>query len=100
MKYHKRVFFFLLVPLAQLALAAFSFLAQGGFGGGHGYLYGVIGVCGLPGLWAIDMIPEQSIIYKNDLTLIIVTPAVINLILWWAIGGMVYNVRDKRKEIT
>jgi hypothetical protein len=100
MNYRKRVFRFLLVPISQFAIASTIFILQGGFGGGHLPLDFVVAICCLPGIYAIGMIPEGSIIYKSDFVLIVLTSALFNIALWSAIGSIFYYLWDKRRKVT
>ena len=72
------IWILLLLPAFAAVVALVLFLAQGGFGGGHGNFDPVIGAMGLPSILLTEHIPMHG----PDIVLIVLLPATLNLIIW------------------
>jgi preprotein translocase subunit SecE len=67
------------VVLAVFVLSSILFLAQGGFGRGHGRFDQAIGLLGLPWVLIWFVIPWPSSIESSDYFMLVLLPLVLNL---------------------
>jgi len=72
------------LPLVAGAISTSLFIAQGGFGGGHSILDFVIVVLGLPSILLNLILPR--LISLPDILLIVWIPALVNSLLFFALG--------------
>jgi hypothetical protein len=79
------------IPVLAGVIATALFVAQGGFGGGHGDLDRVIWVLGLPGVLLAGWAPAS--LARHDLLLLVWWPALWNVLLWGAIARVVPRLR-------
>jgi hypothetical protein len=68
------------VPVVAAAVATTLFVIQHGFGGGHRSFDQALGILALPGLLFVEYLPLSLSI--PDFVLVILLPAVFNIILW------------------
>lgn len=68
------------VPLAAAVVATALFLIQRGFGGGHGRFDQALGILALPGILLVAYLPLSESV--PDFVLVILLPAVFNVVLW------------------
>lgn len=59
------------------------FIAQGGFGGGHGKFDAWLLMLGFPGIFLAQLIPLPTWITHYDISYSVVFPALINTCLIW-----------------
>jgi hypothetical protein len=76
----RRVFWLAAIPLAAAIVATALFLMQHGFGGGHGRFDQALGILALPGILVVEHLPLSESI--PDFILVILLPAVFNIVLW------------------
>jgi len=70
------------VPLLFGGIASVLFVAQGGFGGGHGRFDRAIGVLAMPGLFILEQVKLPAVVQRSDLLLVVWLPALVNLVVW------------------
>jgi hypothetical protein len=73
-----RIWLLLLLPAFAAVAALVLFVAQRGFGGGHGDFDPAIGLLGLPSILFVAHLP----IHGPDMLLIVLLPAALNLVVW------------------
>jgi hypothetical protein len=80
-----------LIPVLAAMIATGLFVAQGGFGGGHGDLDRMIWVLGFPGMVLAGWAPAS--LASHDLLLLVWWPALWNVLLWAAIASVISRFR-------
>ena len=75
-----RLFWLPAIPVVAAIAASALFLAQHGFGGGHGRFDVALGILSLPGILLVEYLPLPENV--PDFVLVILIPAVFNIILW------------------
>lgn len=73
----------LLIPAAAGIAATLLFVAQGGFGGGHGTWDSVIGFLMLPSILAMALTPLPDWLFAHDYLFFVAIPTVANTALLW-----------------
>lgn len=63
------------------AVASILFVAQGGFGAGHGRFDQLIGILGLPWMAVLIVIPWPESLWIGDYVMIVLLPLVLNLVV-------------------
>jgi len=74
----RKVWLLLLIPTLASVIAVVLFVAQRGFGGGHGDFDRAIGLLGMPSILLLEHVP----IHAPDILLIVLFPAILNFIIW------------------
>jgi hypothetical protein len=97
MAMRRRIWFLLLIPAVAITVATLLSFSQGGFGGGHGDFDLAIGVLGLPGILLIEHMPFLH--HLPDILLVVIVPALLNFIFWFAIIIALGAVRRGKSTI-
>jgi hypothetical protein len=88
----------LAVPIAAGMVATILFLAQGGFGGGHGRYDGAIIALTLPTVLLFAIVPLPSWISQYDYLAIIALPMLANIGLVWVLIGLISWISGGRRD--
>jgi hypothetical protein len=98
MRLHRWEKILLMLPLAAAIAATALYLIQGGFGAGHGQFDLAIYLLGLPSILWVDYIwPVSGPSARDWLSVVIVPPAVMNLLLAIGVIGLVRLVRGRSR---
>jgi hypothetical protein len=94
MRLHRWEKILLILPLTAATVATVLYLIQGGFGGGHGRFDQAIYRLGLPSVLWVEYVWPVSDRAPDWLAVVVVPPAVMNLLL---VIGVVLVVRGIRR---
>ncbi|MBI2923450.1 MAG: hypothetical protein HYY18_20535 [Planctomycetes bacterium] len=87
------------MPVVCTGIALGAFRQQGGFGAGHLSLDPIIGWMGMPAMLFLERIPLPRWIEQRDLLLVIVVPALFNvLILWGPLAWFLLRLARRKPE--
>ena len=86
----------LMVPLMLGCTSATLFIAQGGFGGGHGTVDWLIVTLMLPAVLLVQVVPLPSWILHYDFVYTIVLPTGLNTALVLLVGRLLSWIRSRR----
>lgn len=84
------------IPLLAGLTASLLFLAQGGFGGGHGKFDGLIVVLGLPTVLMSESAPLPNFITRHDFFLIVALPTVMNTLLFFLVAQIIKDLKRSK----
>ena len=79
-------------------MSTIVFLTQGGFGGGHGDFDFLIGILGLPSILVMEILPLPDLVLKNDISLVVWLPAILNALLFSLATGAILTFSNRIRK--
>lgn len=74
------------IPVVAALVSTCLFVAQHGFGRGHGRFDMAIGLLGCPAILLIERLPVPGFVEQYDLLLIVWFPTLLNLVFFFVVG--------------
>jgi len=92
-----RVLWLPAIPIIAAIIATLLFIAQRGFGGGHGRFDFALGILSLPGILLVELFRLPTSI--PDFVLVVLLPTVFNVTLWMAVAVILWLSLRRRPTI-